>query len=879
MLMFAIINLQAQIFSPKQKISVADNPQVVKSADFNSDNYDDIVYSSITDHKIAVAIYNPETGNFNAEQVVSTAFNYAVSLFPADLDGDTFIDFLTVSQLNHKLAWFKNDGMGNFTLQALISSEAHGAISVIATDIDRDNDNDVIAASKDDNTIQWYENTDGNGTFSSAHIISDAGEYPVVIILADIDNDDDDDIVAGKLASNKIVWYQNDGFGNFGEENVITTEINFISSLFAADLNGDNNIDIISTSKSDNKIAWYENLDGNGTFSAQHIVSENFAMAFDVVAADFDLDNDLDLVCSAMGGNEIILFNNSDGAGNFIQAQNISDVCLSPKGLATGDFDDDGDIDIAATLSQQNPDEVVWYENGEAAFVVHTINKNRSVWRIAVYDINNDGNQDIFYSDGQVVCWIENHNSAQSFGSETILFQGYNVFEIAFNDIDNDGDQDLFIADAMGDKVVWLRNTDGNGTFSDPIIIDDIGDGPADIDFSDVDGDSDDDLMVVFVNGNVTALYKNTDGQGNFSKSIIASVAQTSACFIDLDNDNDDDIAYSTYAEICYIENDGTGIFSSPQTISNFGYSWKLIPAFMNTDDSPDLVYSPDYILHWLKNNQNGTFNDHQVDLWGSVDDFTLSDLDNDNDMDVVSACRGVGLVNYSENCNYGDSVITTIPILVTDANAVMTGDLNNDGYQDVVVDAWPDEALYWAENYQYRILIHPFHQYACEGDNANFSVISTGVKIYKWQVNSGSGFIDIDDDEIYSGTNKAQMYIHNISSDLFDNEYRCRVYNKAGIELITDSAVLYHDCTTVPGHAANQPGIMLSPNPTTGIIYLSDGIEATNIIIKDIAGKTVYQNTTFDKKQIDISGFEDGIYIIIIHSENGISTRKIIKY
>ncbi|OQX77227.1 MAG: hypothetical protein B6D64_08585, partial [Bacteroidetes bacterium 4484_276] len=272
LIIFAFFNLKAQIFSAKQLISSPVNhPQVVKSADFNSDGYADIIYSSITDHKIAIALFDTSTGTFGDDQVISTAFNYAVSLFPADLDGDNFIDFLTVSQQNHKIAWFKNDGAANFTLQPLISSDAQGAVCVIATDIDGDNDLDVVASSKDDHTIQWYENTDGNGNFSTANLITDDGEYPTVIISIDIDIDGDPDIVSGKLLSNEIVWFENDGNGIFGPQNLISSEIYGITSLFAADINNDDYIDIISSSKNDNKVAWYENLGGTGTFSSQNV--------------------------------------------------------------------------------------------------------------------------------------------------------------------------------------------------------------------------------------------------------------------------------------------------------------------------------------------------------------------------------------------------------------------------------------------------------------------------------------------------------------------------------------------------------------------------------------------------------------------------------
>ena len=38
-------------------------------------------------------------------------------------------------------------------------------------------------------------------------------------------------------------------------------------------------------------------------------------------------------------------------------------------------------------------------------------------------------------------------------------------------DIDGDGDKDLFATSTSGDKVVWFENLDGQGNFSEPIII------------------------------------------------------------------------------------------------------------------------------------------------------------------------------------------------------------------------------------------------------------------------------------------------------------------------------------------------------------------------------------------------------------------------
>ena len=98
-------------------------------------------------------MFNSETGAFDDEQIISTQLSYCVSIFLADLDGNDLIDILAVSQLNHKVVWFKNIDGENFILQNYINDNAQGASSVIAVDIDNDTDLDVVSASKDDAKI------------------------------------------------------------------------------------------------------------------------------------------------------------------------------------------------------------------------------------------------------------------------------------------------------------------------------------------------------------------------------------------------------------------------------------------------------------------------------------------------------------------------------------------------------------------------------------------------------------------------------------------------------------------------------------------------------------------------------------------------------
>ena len=614
---FVSITANAQVFSPMQLISESpDNPLVVLSADLNNDGFDDVVYSSLGDNEISCSLFNPTTGNFDDFILLGTHFPYCTSLFPADLDNDGLMDVLAVSQVSNKVGWYKNTGDGNFSLQPYLNEDATLAASVTAADVDLDGDMDVLSAQKTDNTVLLYLN-DGSGGFSEPVIVTASAQIPVVVTTADLNNDSYPDIITGYGQTDKIVFFLNNGDATFQPEVVITDQADFITNIVTADLDNDGNVDIVSASKNDNKVAWYQNLNGNGDFSPQIIISQELTNAYGLAVADFDLDGDVDIVASAPNDDEIYLFVNDSLD---FQAQLVSSEVREPNGLASGDFNNDGLIDIAALDSWEAgyTNKVYWFVNGKSCFVVHNINKIRSSWHLAMNDYDQDGNMDIFYSEGQYVGMVENQGSGGSFSDEQILFDaGYNIWDLGFADADNDDFEDLFVADAMGDSFFWIPNLDGTGQFGAPVYIDTQGNGPASFDFSDIDGDNNVDVLLALVNDNKIVVYYNTEGNGAFLKTIVCdTVSPVSVCFVDCDNDGDDDIFYSDNSGIGFLDNDGNGVFTSGGIAADYGtYSTSLRAADLNNDGYLDIVCAPGY-THWLINNQDGTFTDHEVETW-----------------------------------------------------------------------------------------------------------------------------------------------------------------------------------------------------------------------------------------------------------------------
>lgn len=62
-----------------------------------------------------------------------------------------------------------------------------------------------------------------------------------------------------------------------------------------------------------------------------------------------------------------------------------------------------------------------------------------------------------------------------------------------------------------------------------------------------------------------------------------------------------------------------------------------------------------------------------------------------------------------------------------------------------------------------------------CPGNNVTFNASLSG-NSYQWQVNNGSGFINLNDNATYAGTNSSSLQVVNVSTQFYSNRYRCIV-------------------------------------------------------------------------------------------------------
>ncbi len=218
---------------------------------------------------------------------------------------------------------------------------------------------------------------------------------------------------------------------------------------------------------------------GDGTFTD---VSKESGIAaikgsYGLTAVSFDADEDgwPDLYVACDTTDSLLLLNNHDGT--FREDGLMRGVAVSPEGMAMagmgiaiGDYDLDGHLDILKTHFQLQPSGLYRSVGGgefeDRAFPAGISGERRYVsWGDGIVDLDNDGYPDIFWVTGNVYAEVERINPRFPYKGPRVLFRNrgdgtfvrvideagpaiggnYVSRGCAFGDFDNDGDLDIII--------------------------------------------------------------------------------------------------------------------------------------------------------------------------------------------------------------------------------------------------------------------------------------------------------------------------------------------------------------------------------------------------------------------------------------------------
>ncbi len=658
--------------------------------DYDSDGDLDLILGMASAFaEVYPGLYRNDDGVFTADsswQVFDMVT--PVRLLWGDIDGDADLDLLLANEYG-SLQLYRNNNAALESVPAL-NANFIPASDLALADFDNDGDLDLVASY---NTgvaggLAFFQNNNGNLPDTPTHTLETDNQPGLRSVDAgDYDQDGDLDLlVADSAGAHGVRLYQNraleDNTGSFDtmfSETRAWSDPQLTAARDArwADYDNDGDLDIaVAVGYGKNQV--YRN-DGNTTFvNAWTAPSLDYTSR--IAWADVDGDGILDLSATNSGKPNVVYFNNDGGStvgapddGGLLpyNGEILAADELKTEVVALGDYDNDGDLDLAVGNNYTQPSRI--YRNDEGVYTsepVWTSPDNEDTYDIDWVDYDNDGDLDMAAINFQQADALYRNDGVDAAGRPILTRFAVNssiqntALAGAWGDYDNDGDLDLAVANSRpwsynGDY--WYGDRQPNDVYRNDGV--DAAGAPIftlawqssteadlsyDVEWGDIDADGDLDLVVAN-ESSPNRLYLNDNAVLSDQAVWSSQVSETSSsvALADYDGDGDLDLAFGNRGEPNSIYRNDNGRFD-------------VTPA-------------------WSSQESNITY------------DIAFSDYDNDGDLDLLAG-------NYDHLSDPTNAVqlyrnvkgqLDTVPVWRGYAEhritSVAWGDVDNDGDQDLV--------------------------------------------------------------------------------------------------------------------------------------------------------------------------------------------------
>lgn len=509
-------------FAAAVELAVTEEAADVALGDFDGDGNLDLVAALEDVNRIAVFLANGDGSFAPRDEYAAGDEPIAVSLLDSDADGD--LDVVTANEEDASVSVLRNNGDGTFP--GLVFHTGGSPQSVASGDVNGDGVPDLVTADEE-GTVSVLLGSGGGGYRLAASYSVGQDTRPASVVLADVNRDGRVDVVATgtyEFGAGFAAVLLGQGDGSFGSAVHFDVGVR-ANAVAVGDVNGDGNPDVVTVnSDSYDSSASVLIGRGDGSFGGRvdyavgpspeslDLVDQDRDGVLDIitanteggsvsvlagrgdgtfagpiartglgptahVTADLNGDGVLDLVTAnsfdgALAGRSLsVLIGRGDGSFKTAAAVPLELAEGSLRGLAAGDLNGDGAIDVLALHDSRGGGLSVLLGSGDGGLTATgrvALNASDPAV-VSLADMDGDGTTDAVVGTGSEIMVLLGEGDG-TFAAPLVEQNGWGDY-LALEDINGDGRIDVIAASAFDHGAyVWLGDTE-SGTFSDATFV------------------------------------------------------------------------------------------------------------------------------------------------------------------------------------------------------------------------------------------------------------------------------------------------------------------------------------------------------------------------------------------------------------------------